>query len=277
MDVFRPTGGGPLPAILWLHGGALILGARGNLAPAQRELYLRQGYAVAAADYRLAPETRLPDILRDVGRAYAWLRARGAALFDVDPARVAVVGHSAGAYLALMAGATFEPRPRAIVSFYGYGDIVGPWYSRPAPHYCAQPLVSEEEARRAVGTVPVSSGPWAPRFRFYLRCRQQGTWPQEVTGHDPDKEPGWFDAYCPVRNVSAAYPPTLLIHGEEDTDVPCARSREMAAELARHGVAHELVTLPGRGHAFDHSTDACADPVVAHVYGRVLGFLATHC
>ena len=69
-----------------------------------------------------------------------------------------------------------------------------------------------------------------------------------MTGLDPEKDRKDLDAYCPVRNVSADYPPALLIHGTEDTDVPYALSAAMAKELARNKVPHELVTVPGAGH-----------------------------
>jgi pimeloyl-ACP methyl ester carboxylesterase len=51
-----------------------------------------------------------------------------------------------------------------------------------------------------------------------------------------------------VRNVGPDYPPTLLLHGTEDTDVPYEQSAAMAKELARHQVPHELATVPGAGH-----------------------------
>ena len=51
-----------------------------------------------------------------------------------------------------------------------------------------------------------------------------------------------------MRNVSPAYPPTLLVHGTEDTDVSYQLSADMAKELARHKVPHELVTVTGAGH-----------------------------
>ncbi len=83
---------------------------------------------------------------------------------------------------------------------------------------------------------------------FYLYCRQQGLWPKEVTGYDPHTEPEAFKPYCPVQNVTPAYPPVILIHGDKDTDVPYEQSVEMAAELARVGVEHEFITLKGAGH-----------------------------
>ena len=86
------------------------------------------------------------------------------------------------------------------------------------------------------------------RGRYYLYLRQNGLWTKEVTGFDPATERAKLDPYCPVRNITPQYPPTLLIHGTADTDVPYELSANMAKELARHGVTHELITVTGAGH-----------------------------
>jgi acetyl esterase/lipase len=273
-DVYRRPDGQAHPAILWVHGGALITGERGAILSDQRERYLAAGYTVISIDYRLAPETKLPAIIEDLQDAYRWVCAEGPTRLQIDPQRIAVVGHSAGGYLTLMAGFCVHPHPKALVSFYGYGDIVGAWYSRPDPFYSQQPLVSAEEARAAVGVAPIAGSSSGPRFRFYLYCRQHGLWPKEVTGHDPDREAEWFAPYCPLRNVGRDYPPTLLIHGQQDTDVPFEQSVLMERELARQGVEHEFLALPDRGHGFDHA--GMQDPVVVGVFDRVLGFLRQH-
>jgi acetyl esterase/lipase len=243
---------GPLekrPVVVWIHGGALIMGSRTGIPAFLRELARDPGYAVVSIDYRLAPETKLPAIIEDIQDAHRWVRTHGPALFGADPDRIAAVGGSAGGYLTLMSGFCFDPRPKALVSFYGYGDIAGAWYSRPDPFYSKQPAVPKEEAYAAVGTAPIATPPRGnTRGRFYLYCRQQGIWPKEVAGHDPDTEDKWFDGYCPIRNVSKRYPPTLLIHGTNDTDVPYDQSKIMAAKLAEAGVEHELLTAPGAGH-----------------------------
>ena len=252
-DVYGPAAGtsaGPAPAIVWIHGGCLMYGSCKGIHPRQLELYTRAGYAIVSIDYRLAPESLLPDIVEDLRDAFAWVRGPGAQEHGIDPERIAVVGHSAGGYLAQMSGVCVAPRPRAIVSFYGYGDIVGDWYAKPDPFYCKQPAVSEEESGRLTKG-PVISEPYEGRGKdkFYLYCRQHGFWQQEVGGHDP---------------------PTLLLHGDRDTDVPYEQSVLMAEELARHGVEHELVTMLGRGHGFDGKMD---DPVVRDAFDKTLRFL----
>ena len=273
VDVYRKPDGIVRPAILYIHGGALIMGNRSWLDSIQTERYLKAGYTIISIDYRLAPQAKLRQILEDLEDAYRWIRLKGPKLLQIDPTRIAVIGHSAGGYLALMAGFQLNPRPRAVVSFYGYGDIAGEWYSRPDPFYNRQPLVPKEEAYKVVGTHVISEDPDGYRGQFYLYTRQQGVWPMEVVGFDPDKEPRKFDPFCPVLNVNKDYPPTLLLHGDRDTDVPFEQSVLMAKELERYGVEHELIALDGRGHGFD---SAMQDPLVSKTFDSVLVFLYKH-
>jgi len=86
------------------------------------------------------------------------------------------------------------------------------------------------------------------RGKYYQYLRQNGLWTREVTGFDPEKDRAKLDPYCPVRNVTADYPPTILIHGTEDTDVPYELSAAMDKELTRKKVKHELITVKGAGH-----------------------------
>jgi acetyl esterase/lipase len=265
--------GKPSPTVIWIHGGALIVGDRRGLIKSFHDKLIAAGLIVVSIDYRLAPETKLPAILEDVHDACVWVFDKGPELFGVDPRRVAVSGGSAGGYLTLCTGFLVEPRPKALVPFWGYGDVAGTWYSRPDLFYTKQPAVTADEARAAVGKVPITSSEGRNnRGRFYLYCRQQGLWPREVTGHDPDKEPRAFDAFCPLRNVTEKYPPTLFVHGDRDTDVPYEQSVLMDDELARHKVEHELVTVAGGGHGLS-GTDA---RIVDQTYERAVEFLQAH-
>ena len=110
-DIYRLDDARNRPAIVWIHGGALISGNRANLHPLQLEKYLDVGFNVISIDYRLAPETKLKFILEDLRDAFGWVRTQGPSLAGIDRDRVAVVGHSAGGYLALMSGVCVKPRP----------------------------------------------------------------------------------------------------------------------------------------------------------------------
>ncbi len=252
-DVYRVNNQPRRPVVVWLHGGALIMGHRASVPRDLLDLCRTEGYVLVSFDYRLAPEVKLPDIIEDLRDAFRWLRDQGPKLFDADLERVVVTGGSAGGYLTLMTGVCVQPRPRALVAYWGYGDVDGDWYTKPSAFYRKSPLVSKEEAYRGVGgkvlTGTTGNNPeQKARGRFYLYLRQNGLWTKEVTGFDPDKEKAKLDPYCPVRNVTRDYPPTLLLHGTTDDDVPYEQSAAMAKELARHKVEHELVTVKGAGH-----------------------------
>lgn len=272
-DVYRSPGEEIRPAVIWIHGGALIAGSRGGILSWKIQKYLGAGFVVVSIDYRLAPETKLPAIIEDLEDAYAWVRTEGPSLFKIDPARVAVVGHSAGGYLTLMAGFRLKPRPRALVSFYGYGDITGRWYSQPDSFHNQRPPISKSQAYEAVGNSVISNsaGRGRIRFQFYIYCRQQGLWPREVSGHDPEKERSWYFEYEPLRNVTSAYPPTMLLHGEEDTDVPFQQSVLMAEAFELHNVDYEFLRRPDWGHGFDRKR--MVDSTVQEAFSRVLAFL----
>lgn len=123
----------------------------------------------------------------------------------------------------------------------------------------------------AVGTAEVSDPPVQnTRGRFYLYTRQQGLWPKLVAGFDPVAERKELDRYCPVRLATRKYPPAMLLHGDNDTDVPVEQSKQMAARLAELGAPHELIVLPGRPHGFDRAMN---EPEVNAVFEKALAFL----
>ncbi len=277
-DVYRYPGKEKQPAIIWIHGGALIFGTRESMSELQLEYYLAAGYTVISIDYRLAPETKLPEIILDLEDAHAWVHSKGPELFGIDPGRIAVIGHSAGGYLTLMAGFRAKPTPRALVSFYGYGDITGPWYSEPDPFYSSRPTISKEVAYQNVGD-SILSGARARtdefnRGSFYLYCRQNGLWPLNVTGMDPHEDYEWFLQYESIRNITGSYPPTVLLHGEKDTDVPFSQSETFAAELKKNDIPHKFIRHSEWGHGFDRA--GLEDEAVGQAFQDILDFLEIH-
>ncbi len=274
-DVYRENDDRKRPVVVWIHGGALINGHREGISQRLKDAVLKSGYILVSIDYRLAPESPLPEIIADVEDALKWVHDKGPELFRADPDRVAVAGGSAGGYLTLTVGFRAKPRPAALVSFWGYGELVGPWYSEPSPHPRHNKVkVSREEAYRQVGAEPVADA----RDRkgnggaFYLYCRQTGSWPKAVSGWDPHKEAEKFAPFMPLKNVTRDYPPTFLLHGEADTDVPYEQSLLMAAELKRHGVKHRLIGIPKGEHGLDGGDKQQIDAA----YEAAFAFLREH-
>jgi acetyl esterase/lipase len=258
-DVFSYTDTKIRPVLVSLHGGALIMGHRENLSKEVKQFAFTNGYVLVSFDYRLAPETKLPEIIKDIEDAFAWLRREGPKEFHIDPDRIAVTGGSAGGYLTLVTGYRIQPRPRVLLAFYGYGDLIGDWYATPSPHpRHNQRKIAADEAWKQVSGPPVADA----RERkgdggsFYNFCRQNGLWPKAVSGWDARAESEKFFPFMPIKNITGNYPPTVLIHGTADTDVPFEQSEMMAEELKKHEVPFQFHKIAKAEHGLsggDHA------------------------
>ena len=250
LDVYRPQTRKNCPVLVWIHGGALISGNREHLPKRLKDLSEAEGYLLISIDYRLAPQVKLQEIINDLRDALAWVRREGKEKFDADVSRLVVAGGSAGGYLTMMTG-IMKPIPKALVSYWGYGSVDADWYAKPSAHYRKRPIVPEKEAWEGIGK-EVSTGAYGElaqkRGLFYLYCRQQGIWTKVVTGHQPGVDRDNITPFCPVRNITPDFPPIIMVHGTADTDVPFYESENMAIELQKHGIRHELLTIPNGGH-----------------------------
>ena len=116
LDVFRPaSASGPLPLVVWVHGGGFVGGTKDELA-GYFKLVASNGFAVAAPRYSLAPGRRYPTPPRQLMQALQYLQANAGRLL-IDPDRIALAGDSAGAHIAAQAG--------ALVTTPGYAEAVG--------------------------------------------------------------------------------------------------------------------------------------------------------
>lgn len=99
LDVFLPRGfAGPRPALIFVHGGAYTEGHRNRTAEIYANVlcyFARHGIVGINAGYRLVPDALYPEASRDVGRVVAWTHEQSAGL-GIDPARLFLMGHSAG-------------------------------------------------------------------------------------------------------------------------------------------------------------------------------------
>jgi acetyl esterase/lipase len=255
-DVYASAAAGPRPAVVWIHGGGIINGHREQLFPPVREFAFANDYVLVSLDYRLAPETKLPEILGDIEDAIGWLRNEGTKRFQIDPNRIAVTGGSAGGFLTLASGFRAKPAPRVLLAFWGYGELLTDWATAPSPHarhhhttgpprifganeaaqFENSPAVADSRERKGEGAL------------IYLYGRRSGEWAKLVTGFDPKREADKYAPLLPLQNVSPQYPPTVLVHGTADTDVPYEQSQLMAGEFKKHGVSHELHPVEGAEH-----------------------------
>ncbi len=216
MIVYRPGERGLHAAVLQIYGGAWQRGE-----PADNEAFSAylagRGYVVLATDYRHAPRYRFPAQLDDVSAALDYIH-RHAAELSVDTMRLALLGRSSGAHLALMSAyIATAPRVRAVIDIYGPVDLREGWLRVPRPD-------------------PIG-------VRSVLETFLGGT---------PDSLPQRYAAASPVNLVRPALPPTLLIYGGSDHVVLPSFGRELADRLRAAGDTAALLEIPDAEHGFDY-------------------------
>jgi acetyl esterase/lipase len=216
LDLHLPPGAdGPSPVVLWIHGGGWREGSRlelpESIAPFDfHGRLLARGYAVADVDYRLAFEAQYPAQLADVQAAIRWLRHYAEQL-DIDPARFATLGESAGGHLASMAGLLGEGDTaiQAVVNWYGVADLTTIGDPQDATTLPAQLL----------------GGPIGDRLDFARSA-------------------------SPVYRVHPDAPPFLNMHGKTDAIVPYAQSERFTDALRAQGIRCDLYPVEGADHCF---------------------------
>ncbi|GAB3193821.1 hypothetical protein GCM10027261_10430 [Geodermatophilus arenarius] len=253
LDVWVPDTPAPAPLVVWVHGGAFMMGDRRYLPETLREnqvfdALLDAGLAVATIDYRHALEAPFPALLHDAKAAVRYLR-RFAGELGVDTTRIGAWGESAGGHVAALLGLTGH-RPdlegtHGVVGESSAVDVVVDWYG-----------VSD------LATMPRQAPP--PQIAALL--------PEELRG--PPEEhlvAGLTDATradaSPVTHATADAPPFLLLHGTADWLVPYAQSERLHAALQAAGARSELVPVEGAGHVWlgHDDVDGIVDRSVRHL------------
>jgi len=103
LDLVRPAGVSNAPVLLFVHGGGWSIGDKAHAAGDKARWANSKGWAFASANYRLVPQATVEQQAADVASAIAWLRAN-AAREGLDPDRIVLMGHSAGAHLVALIG-----------------------------------------------------------------------------------------------------------------------------------------------------------------------------
>ena len=188
------TAKSPATLVIFVHGGGWKRGDKDNATGAAKvEHFLGAGYAVASINYRLVPAHRVEDQARDVADATAYL-LKEAGRLGVDPRRVVLMGHSAGAHLAALVGT--DPRyfaeaglkPDAVV---GVVLLDGAAYdvsrqvadgNRFMHDTYVEAFGSDAARQRALSPTLHAALPNAPRFLILHIDRDDGTAQSEALG-----------------------------------------------------------------------------------------------
>jgi len=210
----------PAPGLIFIHGGGWSKGDRGDYAYYCTR-FAKRGYIVATVSYRLSGEAKFPAAVQDVKCAVRWMRANSKKN-KMDPNRIAVMGGSAGGYLALMAGYTSDvpelegdggnpgisSRVNVVVNAYGPTDLTSPT-ARTAPEVT----------------------------RFLPRSYAE--------------DPELFSKASPLAHLTRDDPPTLIFQGTVDELVPAAQNDALAAKCKEVGVQCTYVKFKGWPHTMD--------------------------
>jgi len=216
-DIYRPTGSGPFPGVLCVHGGAWLAGDKSQLKVIGRVLAVH-GYVAVAINYRLAPQHKFPAQLEDCRQAIRWIH-KHAQQYKIDSGRLGGWGYSAGGQLVALLGVTGTPDPPK---------------GRQADHG-DRPL---RLAAVVAGGTPCDFRTMAPDSRRLV------FWLGKTRGEDPEI----YRLASPAEFVTPDDPPMLLYHGEKDRVVSLNEALAMAARLRRAGVTVRMYVHPNAGH-----------------------------
>lgn len=212
------------PLMVWVHGGAWYLYDKKQYPKALVEA----GFAVASLDFRQSTEARFPAQIHDIKAGIRFLRSKAADYgYRVD--RIAIGGASSGGHLAAMVGVSngdqqlegtlgdylsASSKVDAIVDYFGASNLT---------------------------TILAQSTPYG------LSVRQPAL--DKLLGAQPDSVLELAKLASPVLHVDRNDPPLLLLHGDQDPQMPINQSHELQGAYEKLGRDAKLIVVHGAAHA----------------------------
>jgi acetyl esterase/lipase len=250
LDVIAPKGAKNRPVVLFVHGGAWMIGDKdlfGVYRNTGRDL-ARMDVVAVMINYQLSPTVKHPEHVKDVARAYAWVRGH-IADYGGDPDDIIVAGHSAGGHLAALLATDDEYlrdpalglKDADLAALRGVIAVSGV-YRIPGPSDCAQvvaglldslPRFGDERVNRALAWAPVlvRFTPGVNPFRLAF-------------GDDPKT---WKQA-SPLWHVHKGLPPFLVLYAEDEMPLLADMASEFVKELKESDVPVELKRIDHVNH-----------------------------
>ena len=232
LDVFVPEVRRSDTLLVYVHGGAWKGGSK-DKAPVMG--LVERGYALVSVDYRLSGEARFPANVHDLKAAIRFLRAKRE-VFGISAEKVVILGSSAGGHLAALVGVTtshaelegevgehldHSSAVQGIVSFYGASNLV---------------------------TILGQSTPHGLKVRVPAL--------DLLLGGQPEQVPELARLASPVTHVDDQDPPLLLIHGDQDPQMPVNQSLELQSVCQQHGADVTFINVHGGAHGGSAFYDA---------------------
>ncbi|HEY9727627.1 MAG TPA: alpha/beta hydrolase [Chroococcales cyanobacterium] len=236
LDIYQPPQVGRYPAIVVIYGGAWQRGSPSDNAEFNRYMAAR-GYVVWAIAYRHAPRYRFPAQIEDVQAALAFIQQH-ATEYETDLERIALLGRSAGAHLAMLAAYRPDaPRIRAVVNYYGPVNLTKGYYDLPHPD-------------------PID-------VRAVLKA---------FLGGSPDELPELYRQASPISYVSQPQPPSLLVYGGQDHIIQAKFGRTLGDRLQAVGSQVIFLEIPWAEHAFDAVFNGVSNQLALYYTERFLAW-----
>jgi acetyl esterase/lipase len=236
LNIYRPAQVGTYPGIISIYGGSWQRGSPDGDDTFNRYI-AAQGYVVWAIDYRHAPAYHFPAQLEDVRSAFRYIKEH-AASNETDLDRVAVIGRSAGAQLAMLAAYAPTPLPiRAVVDYYGPVDLTAGYSDPPTP----DPIESKSVLRDFLGGTPQ---------QFAQLYRQAS----------------------PINAVKPDLPASLLIYGGKDHIIEAKFGQRLAQNLTAQGNRTIFIEIPWADHAFDAVFSGLSNQLALYYTERFLAW-----
>ncbi len=237
LNLYQPPQRGKYPTIVMIYGGAWQRGTPDSNESFSRYMAAR-GYVVVAIDYRHAPQFKFPAQLEDINTAFTFV-LNHVDDYDIDRDRIAVMGRSAGAHLAMLSAFQLNAPPiKAVIDYYGPVELTSGYRDPPNPD-------------------PIDS-------RATLKAFLGGT---------PDELPDLYRQASPYQYVTRPLPITLLIYGGRDHIVQAKFGKGLFDRLQSVGSRAVFLEIPWADHAFDAVFNGVSNQLALYYTERFLGWV----